>query len=323
MTFKIGVTGATGYVGRNIVREALKHGYEVHVFTRNPTQIDGAHEHHWEVNNSSVTENYAHLNLDALIHCAALADDNADLQESLRVNAQGTLQALQLGNAKRFVHMSTASVYLNEVNKTDLLPTLHTPNVHVGLQEPYVYSKMVAECSLHDAVNSGTHFFVNPENKVVILRPHIVYGGDDTTLLPKLLKVTKIFGRKAFICVPGGGKSVHSVTHIDTLTSAALFVATVPNTKLLSRVNTYNVSDKQPVVLAHKIQEVIRETTGVNKVFVINIPQRFAVKLAQWGNKLWIKGYLRKKPTVTEYAIKQLTENLTLNLEALTKLAST
>lgn len=323
MVFKIGVTGATGYVGRNIVKEALRQGYEVHVFTRTPTGVTGVYEHHWDITDESAKpNNYSELHLDALIHCAALADETSNIQTCMKVNVGGTLKALNTGSAKRFVHISTASVYLNEVNKTDLQPIRHTPNELLSEVEPYVYSKMVSECSIHDEEKLNENFFISEDHKAIILRPHIVYGKDDSTLLPKLLRITKVIKGTAFIVVPGGAKSFHSITHIDTLVSAAFLAATTPNTHLTHRVTTHNVSDNEPVLLADKIKEVIQEATGATQVVIVPLPKWLSYTVAKFANILWNKGLLRKKSSITRYSIQQLTEDLIINLDSYLKLKS-
>lgn len=203
---RIAVTGAAGFVG-TAVATALEGEHEVIRYTRRE----------WDITSGPI-DGHA----DAVVHCAALADDWAPLARAMLVNVTGTRNVVESFPGARFIHISSSSVYdafTPTVNRVETPPASR-------FLSTYSRSKAAAEGLVSD----------------VILRPHAVYGPGDTTLLPRLLASV----RRGVLTLPNGGRVLHTLTHIDNLVQAVQLSLTGPS-------GIYNVGDAAPVLLSDAI----------------------------------------------------------------------
>lgn len=283
---RIAVTGASGFIGGAVATALADADHEVVGFgrTRGGWSHPAARYREWDLASGVLRGD---RDVEAVVHCAALADDWAPLAAALRVNRDGTRTVVRSFPGARIVHLSTSSVY-----------DAFTPNVDVPesaapvrrFLSPYAESKTLAEFEL-----AGTD--------AVILRPHAVYGPGDTTLLPRL--VSGVRGGR--LVLPEGAEVRHSLTHIDNLVLAvrrALDPATPRG--------TYNIADDSPVVLAAVLREVFARRRM--RVRIASIPYRSAFALAA---SLEAAARLRgRRPALTRYAVSQVGRERTLDLTA-------
>jgi nucleoside-diphosphate-sugar epimerase len=117
----------------------------------------------------------------------------------------------------------------------------------------------------------------------VALRPRAVYGDGDRHLLPRLGRVVR--GGRAWLPGPDGPMSL---TAVENLAEACLAALTWP-------AGAYNIADARP----YRRDEVVARVLGVP---VRHIPAGLARTLA------------RVSPTLTRYAVDQLTDGLVLDL---------
>ncbi len=172
----VGVTGASGFVGRALVRQIAETGHSCTAAYRGPhptglppqirpvTVGDLSRETDW----SSFLQG-----LDVVIHAAArvhvLNDRSGDpLTEYRRVNVEGTLalarQAAAAG-VKRLVFLSTIKVNGEETAPGQAFRASDKPQP----SDPYAISKLEAETALLElCAQQGM--------EVVIVRPPLVYG---------------------------------------------------------------------------------------------------------------------------------------------------
>ena len=110
------VTGATGFLGGALSRRLMSQGHHVVALGRSPEKLtklaaEGAEAVATDLSSSAPPPDIA---CDAAIHSAALSLPWGRDLDFLRTNVFGTKNALQLarrGGAKRFVHISTPSLY--------------------------------------------------------------------------------------------------------------------------------------------------------------------------------------------------------------------
>lgn len=261
---KVAVTGAAGFVGGAVARHLREHGHEVTPLTRRE----------WDI-----TTGRFPLSVDAVVHCAALADDSAPLGTAMLANRIGTRNVVASAGGARIVHISTSSVY-----------DAFVPSVRIDEDAPlparflssYSESKVAAEAEL-------------PVDAVV-LRPHAVYGPGDRTLLPRVL--AGIRGRR--LVLPEGAAVRHTLTHIDNLTAAAALALTGP-------AGVYNVGDDTDVLLSAVLTEFLARR-GRPDVAITGIPYPVAFAAAGVLEKL------SRHPRLTRYAVSQLGMERTLDL---------
>lgn len=281
---RIAVTGASGFVGGAVATALADDGHDVVAFGRRP---GGWHHENalYRIWDLAVEPLRVDTEVDAVVHCAALADDWAPLAEAMRVNRGGTRNVIESFPDRRIVHLSTSSVY------DAFTPTRNAREDQAPVTRflsSYSESKTFAEREL-----GGTD--------AVILRPHAVYGPGDTTLLPRVLEAVRA-GR---LMLPQGARVLHSLTHIDNLVEAVRLALTGP-------AGVYNIADAAPIVLADVIAEFL-EARGV-AARITRMPYRVAYQAAHLAERVArIRG---TRPRFTRYAVSQLGLERTLDITA-------
>jgi len=264
---RVAVTGTNGFIGGAVARALREDGHEVDAYTRQ----------RWDITSGRISGE-----ADAVVHCAALADDWAPLDRAVLVNVEGTRNVVQSFPGARFVHLSTSSVY------DAFVPTVTAAESAAPCTRflsSYSRSKAAAEEVL-------------PAHAVV-LRPHAVYGRGDTTLLPRVLAGI----RRRRLVLPEGARVLHSLTHIDNLLQAVRL-------SLGGRPGVYNVADAAPVLLSEVLTELLARQ-GRTDVALRRIPYRAALAAAAIAERL------PGRPRVTRYAVSQLGLERTLDLTAI------
>jgi nucleoside-diphosphate-sugar epimerase len=292
---RIAVTGASGFIG-GVIASALsmpEFDHEVIGYGRTPGGwsyrshvANASHYRIWDVARGRLSSDTP---VDAVVHCAALADDWAPLDEAMRVNRDGTRNVVRSFAGARFVHLSTSSVY------DAFVPTVNAPESQgpaTRFLSSYSQSKAAAEAQL-----IGTD--------AVILRPHAVYGPGDATLLPRLLAGI----RRGRLTLPEGAVVEHTLTHIDNLV-AAVVLALEPGVPA----GVFNVGDDAPVLLSAVLTELLAKK-GRSDVTLHRIPYAASFALAS-AVELGHRASHRGRPRVTRYAVSQLGLERTLDLTA-------
>jgi len=283
---RIAVTGASGFVGGAVATALTALDHEIVGFGR---RHDGwSHPHaryrRWDVTAGPLR---ADRDFEAVVHCAALADDWAPHDAALRANRDGTRAVVRSFPDARIVHISTSSVYDPFEPCVDIAEDAPPVRRHLST---YSETKTLAEFEL-----AGTD--------AVILRPHAVYGPGDTTLLPRILAGV----RRGRLVLPEGADVRHSLTHIDNLVLAVRRALDADSPR-----GTYNVADDVPVLLSAVLREFL-ERRGVS-ARMVSIPYGAAFALA--GTLEAAARLTRTRPRLTRYAVSQLGMERTLDLTA-------
>ena len=260
---RVAVTGAAGFVGAAIAR-ALAERHEVVQLTRRE----------WDITTGPIDGR-----ADAVVHCAALADDSAPLGEAMLVNRIGTRNVVNSFPGARIVHISTSSVY--DAFTASVRVTEDAP-LPARFLSSYSESKAAAEAELPPGA--------------VVLRPHAVYGPGDRTLLPRVL--AGIRGHR--LVLPQGARVRHTLTHIDNLAAAAGLALTGPP-------GVYNVGDDTDVLLSAVLKEFLARR-GRPDVAIRSVPYGAAFAAAGALERL------SRRPRLTRYAVSQVGLERTLDL---------
>jgi nucleoside-diphosphate-sugar epimerase len=170
------VTGASGFVGRAVVRRAAADGRRVRAATRQllatdwPSKVDVMPA--GDLEREPAWHGGALDSVDAIVHCAArvhvMKESAIDPLAAFRaVNAVGTLQLARQAAAsgvRRFIFISTL-----HVNGNETFDRPFNPEDNAAPHSAYAVSKHEAELGLRSlASQTGL--------EVVIVRPPLVYG---------------------------------------------------------------------------------------------------------------------------------------------------
>jgi len=283
---KILVTGASGFIGGNIVLALVKEDSNYEVIAIGRKQINKFNNFQQvEYLSLDLTKNLPQIECDVCIHCAGLADDRSTKKELLEQNVFATQQLINaLIGCKTFIFISSSSVY-------DFSDNLIKKETDASFSKKlYLYgeSKLIAEKIIE---KSGI-------NSIYILRPRAVYGKGDNTLLPRILKLFK-FNR---IISPGSLEITISLTHINNLSNAVL--ACIQASK--KGVFIYNISDKIVYNLKSIIGEISMLKSG--KKSFIHIP----IEIIQFI--LLITSFFKVKSNITHQSFLYLTQNAVLDI---------
>jgi nucleoside-diphosphate-sugar epimerase len=199
------VTGATGFLGLNIVRELTAAGWDVVALHR--PRSDLKHLRRFPVRLAEAAlEDAASLEratpegLDAVFHTAAdLSSWHGHRERQTQVNVDGTRRLVEIAlrrKARRFVHTSTTGVYGLPREPFDEF----APHLGRGSRFHYQHTKALAEEAVRAGVERGLD--------AVILNPANMIGAFDARSPWSRLIVLAATGRLPAV-PPGGGSFCH------------------------------------------------------------------------------------------------------------------
>ena len=179
------VTGAGGFLGRAVVRRLNEAGHAVVALVHAETADTGSADIERRSGDIASLDamTLAVAGCDAVVHCAACVTPFGRIDDYYDVNVRGTdnlLAACEIAGIRKFVFTSCASVVLdrgdlNGVNETQRMPA-RAPT-------PYLATKAIAE--RHVLAANARDF------ATVALRPHLLWGPGESTLLPRLAALAK------------------------------------------------------------------------------------------------------------------------------------
>jgi nucleoside-diphosphate-sugar epimerase len=226
------ITGAAGFVGGHVTREAARRQAELRLLThRSPLSDSGA-----RVVRADLTEPASLRGVcdgvDVVIHCAGQIGGSAEANEA--VNARGTAalvaEARRAGVA-RVVQLSTASVYGRGTFRGSR-PEELTRNP----RSPTSRTRAAAEDTVLAAGG-------------IVLRPHLVYGEGDAWVVPNLTRMLRL--------LPGtvaGWTSRASVIAVPELARLLVATALAPAADLTASV--YHATHPEPVTIDNLLRAV-------------------------------------------------------------------
>lgn len=219
---KVIVTGASGFVGRELVKRALGEGWRVAVLDR--SQATSGFDLHrnlsvfdWRIGETLPREALDHS--DALFHLAAFIPSNfadpAAAEECLKVNALGALglaEAALKAGIGRFVHFSSGQIYDNRGRAA----REDDPTFPASRAAFYLASKLVSEIYIE-------HFRLARGLPAAILRLSSVYGlgMKKGGVIPRFVAAAKNGAR---LEVADGGVYAADFVHVGDVAAAALAV---------------------------------------------------------------------------------------------------
>jgi nucleoside-diphosphate-sugar epimerase len=209
------VTGGGGFLGRGIVRRLLQRGWTVRSLHRGdyPELVElGVEQLRGDIaDTAAVTK--AVDGCDVVFHVAAKVDQWGSYAPFHRTNVVGTenvIAAARQAGVPRLVFTSTPSVVHSGGDLAGIDESVPYPD---HFEAAYPQTKAAAEMSVlaaNDAVLS-----------TVALRPRLIWGPEDTNLVPQLIARAKS-GQLRFV---GDGSNLVDTVYIDNAVDAHLLAA--------------------------------------------------------------------------------------------------
>jgi nucleoside-diphosphate-sugar epimerase len=290
------VTGATGGLGRALVPALLERGYDVRatgrdaaIGTEGPAPFATA---------DLVTDPLAPL-LDGagiVFHLAALSAPWGRAADFRAVNIDATarlLAAARAAGCRRFVHVSTPSIFAEPRARLDLAG--ESPPAR-RLANAYAATKYAGERLVRAADG--------PDMRTVVLRPRAIVGPHDRVLLPRLMRAVEA-GR---VPLPGGGAGLVELTDVRDVTAA--LIAAAECDRAAGRV--FNISGGVPLT-ARAVVERVCAALG-RRPRLVDLPVSLAMLLAGAAELAARIG--GREPMVTRYAVMTLAFSQTFDLRA-------
>ncbi|MFH1504822.1 MAG: NAD(P)-dependent oxidoreductase [Candidatus Omnitrophota bacterium] len=266
------VTGATGFIGRHLVRRLSElGGYNIFCLVRNPKKAEtlkplGVQFVYADITDKGSLEKVLEYKIDLVFHCAAYVD-NKPLELLQKANVEGTENVcelcLKLG-IERLVYLSSVAVICgnDEVPLTEDLPYKAT--------NPYGESKIKAEKIVLEYRKKGL--------QSVIIRPPMVYGEDEPHALKFLLYLLKL---RLFPLIGKAENKFHLV-YVENVVEVMIF--SLGKKEFLER--TFFIADKE-VLSTRQAFTILSKAIGAMPPLTIpNFLKPLLLSLPYIGRKL-------------------------------------
>lgn len=298
MSDKVFVTGGSGFVGRNLIPALVAEGYQVKALARSASAAEIVKKAGAEVVNGDLDNPQALregvAGCEVVFHSAAKVDQWGDSAEFHRINVTGTenlLKAAQEAGVKRFVHVSTEAVLVGEnkiINADETMPRAQKP---AGL---YPLTKGLAEARVLAANR--------PDFETVIMRPRLIWGAGDTTVLPPLVEAVKD-GRFMWF---SGGHSLTSTCHVKNVCEGLILGAEKGRGGEI-----YFLTDGDPLEFREFVTKLLATQGLTPSNRSVPVPVIYGVAAIIEG--IWRLFRLKSQPMITRMTIKIVGEEVTVN----------
>ncbi|MBT8374957.1 MAG: NAD(P)-dependent oxidoreductase [Deltaproteobacteria bacterium] len=297
---KIIITGATGFIGRNVAESFNEEGINVVATGRSQdigeklrkTGIDFIPAN--LKNRSQLKKAFAPA--DYVIHCAAKAGDWGKYKEFYETNVLGTrnvIDACKRNDIGKIIFISSPSAYFTGKDRHNILESEPLPKK----QFKYGKTKLISENELLAQKKEGL--------KTIILRPRAVYGKYDNIIVPRILKLSE----KKNLPLINGGQALTDITYVDNFVSAIKNCFSAPDDAWNE---VYNISNGDPISIKDWFSQVLEifERPFNPK----NLPVPIAKIFAGIMETMSILPFGNKEPALTRFSVGYMAKTMTMSI---------
>ena len=267
------VTGAGGFIGRNLAIELAKNNKIIAVDNNKRGSLNTLKHKNILHLKKDVTKKFndkKFKNIDQIVHLAAINGTNNFYKfpkDVFSTGILGCINTIDLANkigVKKYVLFSTSEIY----NNPSIIPTPElVPAIIPDIENPrfsYSGSKIFSELMAHHCLNKDI--------TKVIIRPHNIYGQNMGTkhvipeLIIKLIKEKKKSKKILDIKLQGSGNETRSFCHITDFIRAY---------KLIDKSNlsgTFNIGNNEEISINSLIKKISKVLNlNLNPIFKENL----------------------------------------------------
>lgn len=298
------VTGATGFLGKRCSELMRERGHHVLAIGRNKEKLAKLKNMGFDVLELDLEdkENFQKLDefdIENVVHCAALSSPWGNYESFYRANVIATenlIDYFKTKNLKRFVHISTPSVYFNHRSRFNIRELDELP---LRFASHYTTTKRIAEMKL---LNS----FHKDRLPVIVLRPRGIFGPGDTSIIPRLIKLSDSKKLK----IMGNGENIIDMTYVDNVVEA-IICSVEADSECIGEI--YNITNDEPIKIWDYLSEVLKDLDRAppTKKISYSVIYTVCLFLELYYKTLRIKG----EPMLTRYTAGLLALSQTLNIE--------
>lgn len=232
-----------------------------------------------------------------VVHCAALSAPfgNYDMFYNSNVLATKTLlDACKKNGVKKFIFISTPSIYFNYKNRFNVSEDEVLPKKMVNC---YAETKLIAE--KHVLENNGIGI------KTIALRPRAIIGAEDTVIFPRLLEAYY----KGKLRVVGNGNNICDLTCVRNVIESIICCIYAPSE---AYGKAYNITDGQSINFWKTLNFVLKtlNLNPPNQKVNKNVAMFFA-SILEFKAKLFRD---KNEPPLTRYSVGVLANSFTLDI---------
>jgi len=306
------VTGGTGFIGSNICKLLLRKNYVVKIFDNNfRGSLDKIENIKQKVKfikgdiRNIKSLNRAMKKTDAVIHLAYINGTKYFYTKpilTLDIAMKGIINIIDscIKNKVKELYLASSS----EVYQTpDTIPTDETEPLRIPdiFNPRYSYGggKILTELM-------GIHYGKKYFKKLIIFRPHNVYGPDEGRehVIPDFISKFRLMNKKnKKFEIQGSGKEVRSFIYIDDFVNAFDLIL-----KHGKHLNIYNIGTDEKIKiidLAHKMAKIFNKKIKIKKRSLLKGSTKYRVPDVTKINKLGFK----KKYNLNSGLIKTINWN--------------
>jgi len=286
---KVLVTGASGFLGKFLVKALLRRKASVSVLYRQDcTEFD-------DLNLGILKGDIARApickkaceGMELVFHVAAKAGEWGSYKSYSEPNVQGTqniIAACQAAGVKRLIFTSTTSVVIPQAQLNDMDESVAIPSgQHFN---NYQRTKAIAE-EFVIAANDPKGL------RTTSIRPSAIWGIGDNHLFPRILKRAQ----RGKLAIIGDGKNSISIIHVENAAHAHLQAAESEN--VWGKV--YFITDEKPVALWPLVEHVLSELAIPRIKKSISFKRAFV--LATVLEKIYQILHIPVAPPLTKYIV--------------------
>jgi len=299
------VTGGTGFIGSNICELLIKANHNVKVFDNNSRgSISKIKKIRKKIRfikgdiRSKESLNGALKNTDAVIHLAYINGTKYFYSKPvliLDVAVKGILNIIEacIKNKVKELYLASSSEVYQTPNKipTDELEALKIPDIF-NPRYSYGGGKILSELM-------GIHYGKKYFKKLVIFRPHNVYGPDmgREHVIPEFINRFKTLKKRKFK-IQGTGNEIRSFIYIEDFIEAFNLIL-----KRGKHLNIYNIGTSEKIKikdLAYKLSRIFKKKIIIKKMALakggtkIRVPSINKIKRFGFKPKFNLNKGLRK-----------------------------